>query len=404
MPFDHTAADDRIRVLRVITRLNIGGPSIQAIELSSRLADRGHQTLLAHGALGEGEGDMRYLLDGRRMAVDSIVEIPHLQRRIAPIDDVRAVVEVFQLLRQFRPAIVHTHMAKAGAVGRLATLIYNRTVARERRARLVHTYHGHVLEGYFSSGITSLFLAIERLLARATDRIVAISPRIREELLDELRIGRRDQYRVVPLGFDLRELTSIDATVRQTARDTLHIPRDAPVVTTVGRLTPIKQHGLFLETAALIAASEPRTVFLIVGDGELRRALEEQARALGIADRTRFLGWRRDLAVIYGATDVFLLTSRNEGTPVALIESLAAGVPGVSTDVGGVRDVIDSDEVGLVAPPGDARSLAEQTLSLLADPTRRCAMGERGRQSVVSRYRIDRLVDDIEALYREVLY
>ena len=393
-----------IRVLRVITRLNIGGPSIQAIELSSRLADRGCQTLLAHGALAEGEGDMRYLLDGRSVAADSVIEIPHLQRRVAPIDDLRAVVEIFQLLRRFRPAIVHTHMAKAGAVGRLATMIYNRTVPRERRARLVHTYHGHVLEGYFSSAVTAGFLVIERLLARATDRIVAISPRIREELLDEFHIGRRHQYRVVPLGFDLHELRSIDATARQAARDALHIPRGAPVVTTVGRLTPIKQHGLFLETAALIAASEPRAVFLIVGDGELRGALEQQARALGIADRTRFLGWRRDLAVIYGATDVFLLTSLNEGTPVALIESLAAGVPCVSTDVGGVRDVIDSGEVGLVAPPGDARSLADHTLSLLADPKRRCAMGERGRQSVTSRYRIDRLVDDIEALYREALY
>jgi glycosyltransferase involved in cell wall biosynthesis len=392
-----------MRVLRIITRLNIGGPSIQAIDLTARLADRGHATLLAHGALGEGEGDMRYLLEGRALADGSIVAVDRLQRRLAPIDDAAAVARIVGLMGRFRPTIVHTHMAKAGAVGRTAAIIYNRTVPKRERARLVHTYHGHVLEGYFSPARTRAFLAIERMLARATDRIIAISPRIRDELLGELGIGRPGQYRVVPLGFDLRALAGIDAAARAAARRVLDIPRDAHVVATVGRLTAIKAHQLFLETARLVADRDPAALFLIVGDGELRRELEGAAGSLGIAGRTRFLGWRRVLASIYGASDVFLLTSRNEGTPVALIEALAAGVPGVSTDVGGVRDVIDSEQVGLLAPAGDADALARHILALLADPDRARRMGARGRENVVARYHIDRLVDDIAALYSELL-
>ena len=166
---------DSTRVLRVITRLNIGGPSIQAIELTTRLPERGYRTVLAHGTLGEGEGDMRYLLEGRS---GDLVDVPSLHRRVSPIADLRAASQMFGLMRRFRPAIVHTHMAKAGTVGRLAAIAYNRTVPRAERARVVHTYHGHVLDGYFSAAATSVFVGIERLLARSTDRIVAISPQI----------------------------------------------------------------------------------------------------------------------------------------------------------------------------------------------------------------------------------
>ena len=286
--------------------------------------------------------------------------------------------------------------------GRAAAALYNRSAAAQDRARLVHTYHGHVLEGYFSRAKTAIFVGIERLLARSTDRLIAISPAIRDELLVEHRIGHPGQYRVIPLGFDLSALAAVDDRARAQARASLGLDHASKVVTTVGRLTAIKQHHLFLETARLVAAGDPSAVFLIAGDGELRAPLEQTARDFGLAGRVRFLGWRRDLATIYGATDVFLLTSRNEGTPVALIESLAAGVPGVSTDVGGVRDVLGGD-LGAVAPFGRAEALASAVAQLLADPARRRAMGERGRASVVARYGVDRLVDDIDGLYRELL-
>ncbi|PYR14981.1 MAG: glycosyltransferase family 1 protein [Acidobacteria bacterium] len=391
-----------IRVVRFVTRLNIGGPSIQVVELASRLSARGFETLLIHGEVGPQEGDMSYLLECAA-SPPRTKQLAALKRPISPASDARAAWKVYRLLCEFKPAIVHTHMAKAGAVGRLAALAYNNTAGRRARARLVHTYHGHVLEGYFGLAKTRLFIAAERRLAGVTDRIVAISQRIRDELVQEYRIGRHEQYRVVPLGFDLDALAAIEDEARAVARAALDIPPGATVVTTVGRLTAIKEQRLFLEVAQRVARLHASTVFLIVGDGELREALEAAAVSLGIADRVRFLGWRRDLETVYGATDIFLLTSRNEGTPVALIESLAAGCVGVSTDVGGVADVMPTSDVGLMAPPGDAGQLADHVSRLVAEPGRRRAMGEAGRQRVVAQYGINRLVTDIDGLYRDLL-
>jgi glycosyltransferase involved in cell wall biosynthesis len=392
-----------IRVLRLITRLNIGGPSIQAIELTCRLPARGYNAMLAHGVTGDGEGDMRYLFDGRPRVGYEVVDIPTLQRPLSPLADLQSLRVVLQLIRRFKPAILHTHMAKAGTVGRTAAIVYNRMVAPADRVRLVHTYHGHVLEGYFPPAKTRLFVAIERGLARFTDRIVAISPRIREELLRQYRIGRAGQYRVVPLGFDLSPFAAIGDRERAAARDALQIPRGSPVVTTVGRLTAIKQQDVFLDVARHVAAQIPSALFLIAGDGEDRGELEQIVRAHGLETRVRFLGWRRDLTTVYGATDVFLLTSRNEGTPVALIESMAAGCAGVSTNVGGVADVIVGPEVGRVAPLGDTGQLAAHVVDLLNDPSRRRQLGESGRKHALGRFGIDRLVDDVDRVYRELL-
>jgi glycosyltransferase involved in cell wall biosynthesis len=387
-----------VRVLRVITRLNIGGPSIQAATLTARLRPHGFETTLVHGRLGAGEGDMSYLLSPAATAVYE----PTLQREVAPFDDVRAIRQLYDLMRRVRPAIVHTHMAKAGAVARTAAIFYNRRSSPHERARLVHTYHGHVLEGYFSGPKTALFIAAERRLARVTDRIVAISPQIRHDLLRTYGIGRQEQYVVVPLGFDLSVFEQIDERARLDAREALRIPADASVISTVGRLTAIKQHALFLDAARLIREARPATVFLIAGDGELRKDLESRTRALGLDSHVRFLGWRRDLATIYAATDVFALTSRNEGTPVALIEAMASGVPGVSTNVGGVGDVIVDDSAGRRVPDGDPQAFAAAVIELLAARDRD-EIGQRARRLVVGRFGIERLVMDIATVYRDLL-
>jgi glycosyltransferase involved in cell wall biosynthesis len=391
-----------MRVARIITRLNIGGPSIQAINLSSRLSAYGVETLLIHGSVTNAEGDMAYLLD-RADPRPSTLHVRTLQRQLAPRNDARTTWAIYRALRAFQPQLVHTHMAKAGALGRVAALAYNRTVGRRHRARIVHTYHGHVLEGYFGRTATAVFTEIERRLAPLTDRIVAVSSRVADELVDRYRIGRREQYRIVPLGFELDRLAAVDDSVRARARAALQIASDAHVVTTIGRLTAIKDHNLFLEAAERITANDPTALFLIVGDGELRGTIEARASELRIASRVQFLGWRRDLEVVYGATDVFLLTSRNEGTPVALIESLAAGCAAVSTDVGGVRDVIATPDVGLLASPGDPVALARHVAALLGDPSRRRAMGTAGRRFVLERHGLDRLLGDMDALYRDLL-
>lgn len=388
-----------IPVVRIITRLNIGGPSIQAASLSSALAARGFTTTLIHGRLGPGEGDMSYLV-----AADvTQVFVPMLGRAIQPLADLRALVALVGEMRRRRPRIVHTHMAKAGLLGRLAAVIYNRTRGDAPRTRVVHTYHGHVLEGYFSPLKTSLFISIERLMARSTDAIIAIAPAIRVELLNGYRIGHAEQYRTIPLGFNLAPFAAIDASARIRARRELGIALDTPVVTTVGRLTAIKQHAKLLDIAKLVTERRTNAVFLIVGDGELRGELEAQVARLGLGANVRFLGWRRDLTTVYAATEVFALTSRNEGTPVALIEAMASGVPGVSTNVGGVPTVIANTAMGTLVPLDDDRLFADAVAGLLERPTDAAAMGARGRAHVMAHFDSRRLTDDIERLYRDLL-
>jgi glycosyltransferase involved in cell wall biosynthesis len=386
-------------VARVITRLNIGGPSIQAVRLTAALQADGFTGVLFHGRLGTGEGDMSYLI---QPGADTRF-IQSLCRPLSPVDDLRALVTLYREFRKVKPAIVHTHMAKAGMLGRLAAFAYNRTRGAAPRAKVVHTYHGHVLDGYFSKFMTAVFISIERALATISDRIIAISPAIRQELLETYRIGRADQYRVVPLGFDLAPFAAIDGNARIAARRELNLPPDAPVIATVGRLTAIKQHRLFLDTFKRVLASHPSALAVIAGDGELRDDLTAYAASLGLTDHVRMIGWRRDLPTVYAATDVFLLTSRNEGTPVALIEAMASAVPGVSTNVGGVHDVIGGRDTGRTAAFGDADGLAREINDLLASPDLRRDMGLRAQQRVLAHYDIKRLVGDIATLYRELL-
>lgn len=389
-----------VRVVRIITRLNVGGPSIQAINLSRDLASDGFETCLIHGHLADGEGDMRAFLPTTGVETQYVDD---LVRSISPVKDLRAFWRVYRILRQWQPDIVHTHQAKAGAVGRLAALFYNWRRGSAGGARLVHTYHGHVFEGYFGAPSTRVFLFVERWLARRTHRLVAISAQVKQDLIHTYSVAREGQVTIIPLGFDLDRLLSVCAADRQVARAELQVPDDAVTVTTVGRLTEIKQHTLFLEMASRLARQSDWFVFLIVGDGELRPDLEARAAELGIADRVRFLGWRGDLQTIYGATDVFVLTSRNEGTPVALIEAMAAGVSSVSTDVGGVRDVITGSDVGCLVPFGNPAALADAVGLLVGDPSRRSAVGTAARVSVRERYHGGRLRRDITALYRELV-
>jgi glycosyltransferase involved in cell wall biosynthesis len=394
----HTDTSTPIPVVRVITRLNIGGPSIQATRLG--VLDRdGFSTTLIHGRLGDREGDMSYLIAPETRAI----YLDALCRPLSPLNDLRTLVRLYREIKQARPLILHTHMAKAGMLGRLAAYLYNESRGSAPRVRIVHTYHGHVLEGYFSPFMTGVFVTLERFLARISDRIIAISPAIEHELCDEFGIGRADQYRVVPLGFDLAPFAAVDDAARVRARSELNLPADADVVCTVGRLTAIKQHRLFLDTIAAVARTRPALIALIAGDGELRADLERYAGELGIADRVRFLGWRRDLDTIYAAADVFLLTSRNEGTPVALIEAMASAIPGVSTDVGGVKDVIVSDDLGARVSDASSAALAAQVTRYLDDPALRRASGDRARGVVLARFSLDRLVNDIKGLYRELL-
>lgn len=374
------------RVMRVITRLNVGGPARQALLLTTALRDRGYRADLVVGSEGEREGTLRP--PGLPLTI-----VPTLRREVDLRADLRAARALLRLVRAGRPHIVHTHLAKAGALARLAA----------RRARVpvvVHTFHGHVLDGYFSPTATRAFLAAERRLADWTDVLVGVSAAVRDELL-ALRIGRPDQWRVIPLGLDLGPLIGLPPDPTE-ARRRLRLPAAGPVVGIVGRLVGVKDHATFLDAAARVAAARPEVSFAVAGDGPLRLTLEDRARVL-LGDRVRFTGWVHDLPALYSALDVVALTSRNEGTPVALIEAGAAERPVVATRVGGVADVVRDGDTGLLAPAGDPAALAGEILALLDQPERARAMGRAGRAWVRDRFGAERLVADIVDLYAELM-
>lgn len=369
-------------VARVITRLNVGGPARQALLLTRRLSSE-FPTILASGVVGPHEAEL----------VDPSVTVHQvpLGRPIRPLRDVRALVAVRQLLAHSRVRILHTHMAKAGTIGRLAAFTL------PTRPLLVHTYHGHVLAGYFPRALQRGFVEIERALAKHTSILLAVSPEIRDELLD-LGIGRPAQFCVVPVGLELEPFLQI-AKPAGRLRQEFDIASDAPLVGTIGRLVPIKDHGTLLEAIARL----PDVQLVIVGDGEERHNIEHHLKQLGLERRVHLTGWRTDIADIMSDLDVLALTSRNEGTPVALIEGLAAGCPVVATDVGGVRQVVQDGISGHLVAARDSGGVAVAIGHLIAHPRLRTQMAAAGRRHVRGRFGSEQLIHTVSELYRELL-
>ncbi len=358
--------------------------------LTSRLDPARYESRLVAGSEGEGEASH---LDVFGLTLQNLVRIPALGRELSPHRDLSTVASLVRLMRRERPDIVHTHTAKAGAVGRLAAAIAGVPI-------VVHTFHGHVLDGYFSAAKTRAFVEIERLLARRTSRLIAVTPTVRDQIL-ERGIGRPDQFSVVRLGLDLEPFVSYNQHAGK-LRAELALPADVPLVGIVGRLVPIKAHELFLSAAARVAAAS-RAHFVIVGDGYLRPRIEAQAAALGLMPRIHMLGWRADLPAINADLDVATLSSRNEGSPVALIEAMTAERAVVSTRVGGVADVIDDGRTGVLVPSGNAAALGDAILALIGDPARRRSLGVAARASVYPAYAMSRLIGDIDDLYQQLL-
>jgi glycosyltransferase involved in cell wall biosynthesis len=379
-------------VLRIIARLNVGGPAIHTLLLTAGLNDEIFRSILVSGRPGEQEGDMSYL--ARELGVEPTV-IPEIGRELSWRDDLIAFRKLVKLIRALRPHIVHTHTAKAGAIGRLAALVAGVPIR-------VHTFHGHVFRGYFGPLTSRVYIWIERFLGRFTDCVVAISERQRHDLCNVYRVIPGRRCVVIPLGFDLHHFAASENR-RGEIRRVLGCPEGRQLIGTVGRLVPIKNHQLFLEMARRILDVRDDVGFVIVGDGELRHTLERSAEHLGLSGHVYFLGWRRDLDAVYADLDVVALTSINEGTPVALIEAMAAGRSVVSTDVGGVADVVEHEKTGLLVPSGDAAGCARAVLRLLGDPSLRERMGRAGRERVLARYGGQRLVGDVRSLYLELL-
>ncbi len=363
-----------IRVLRIIARLNIGGPALHVTHLARGLNPARFETMLVTGQVGPGEGDMSDLARGLNWRV-----IPELGRELAPTADAITLIKLWGLIRRFRPHIVHTHTAKAGAVGRVAARLAGVPL-------VVHTFHGHTFRGYWGPFGSRGVVAIEQMLARLTDRLIAVSDRVRDDLI-EFRIAPPEKIAAIPLGLDLEPFAQMERS-----------PSEEPIVGIVGRLVPVKNHALFLEMARRLIRGGFPGRFVVVGDGELRGELEKSTVDLG--DRVAFTGWRRDLPQVYSQLSVVVNTSINEGTPVALIEAMAAGAPVVATAVGGAPDVVRPGETGWLAPGGDADALAESVKAALRDDGRIAA---RAQAEVLERYSKERLIRDVEKLYESLI-
>jgi len=379
------------RAVQLISRLSVGGSVLQAINTAAFLRDLGWDTVLLHGEPGPGEGSMQAIAD--QLGVERVV-LPAMTRELGR-HDARSLAECRRELVRLRPDVVHTHAAKAGAVGRVAARL-------ARAPAVVHTFHGHVLRGYFGPRKERAFRLIERGLARACDRIVAVSDEVRDDLV-ELHVASAAKIDVIPVGFDMRRLSvppERHAELRGALRRELGLPDDALVVTFVGRVVPIKRADRFL--AAALELRDSGAQFVVVGDGEALADVRSSDAARTLGDRVLFTGYRADVAAIYHASDVVVLTSDSEGNPVSLIEAAACGVPVVGTDVGGVRSVVQDGVTGYVVPP-DASLVAARIATLLEDGPLRARLGAAGRERVQARYAAERLAADHDRLYRELL-
>ncbi|MDO8730210.1 MAG: glycosyltransferase [Candidatus Omnitrophota bacterium] len=390
-----------MKVVRLVTRMNMGGPSLHVALLSNGLDPARFSTSLLVGETDPDEGSR---LAWVREGPARLFIIGSLRRAMHPGRDLKAFREILRILWKEQPDLIHTHMAKAGALGRLAGILYNRCGPGRRpgkRALLVHTFHGHVLEGYFSPGVSRAFTAIERWLSRRTDCLIAVSETIRDQLLAK-GIGKAAQWKVIALGVDFSDLGSLPA------------PNGAKPFRCglVGRLVPIKNPALFLQALESISRghSENPVRGRVIGDGPLRREMEETVRRMGIESVVSFTGWQDDRKRCYEDLDAVCVTSRNEGTPLTLIEAMGAGRVVVSTAVGGVGDLLGfqgeiqpgtfrTADRGLLVRDGDAKGLASALETLAGDPSLRRRIAEAGRSYVRERYSHTRLLKDISDLY-----
>ena len=379
--------------------MNVGGPARHVTILHEGLPREGFRSVLVHGEPAADEASFEALLAARGLGS---VRLPGLGRRITPFGDLVALWALLRLIFREQPDILHTHTSKAGTIGRLAAMLLNLTRSRRRRCLLVHTFHGHVLSGYFGPVGNAAVRLTERSLARVSDAIITISPRQRDEIVDRFHIAPGSKVFVIPLGLDLDDLLAQIRPSRR-LRESFGWTGDELVVGYVGRLVPIKDLTTLLAGFAAFARRQPRARLLLVGDGESRADLEAEVKALGLEPVLRFAGWQHDLREVYGAMDIVALTSKNEGTPVALIEALAAGLPVVATSVGGVPDVVRHEQTGLLIASGEPTALAHALERLAGDPNLCHRLGTRGRADVAERFGGRRLVQDVTACYRRLL-
>lgn len=405
-----------MKILRIIARLNVGGPARHVVWLTSELNDDEFQSTLVAGTVPDGEEDMSYLASEK--AVEPIF-VAELSRELS-LKDAISLFKIWRIMNREKPDILHTHTAKAGTVGRTAAFFYRwltwkTLIGKPGRLKVVHTFHGHVFHSYYGRAKTRFFVLIEQILARLiTDRIIVISEQQLQEINGDFKVGRAEQFSVIPLGIDLEPYRDTNER-RQTFRHEIKANGEDIAVGVVGRLTEIKNLELFLKVAALaIRDSSGASIrFVIAGDGHLRKRLEDKAEALGISDSVIFLGNRSDIEAVYAGLDIVALTSLNEGTPLSLIEAMANGRPVIATKVGGVVDLLghmeeshDGFEIcerGIGIEPGSPENFLMGLIYLAKNERLRESLAQKGRAFVENTYSKERLVNDIKSLYRGLI-
>lgn len=391
------------RVLRIFNRLILGGPAFHVTYLTKFL-EPDFETQLLIGTKEPHEQDADFLMQQYGLKP---VEIPNMKRAINWKDDYAAYKQIKTIIHEFKPHIVHTHAAKPGAIGRLAASNSNVPV-------ILHTFHGHVFHSYFGKMKSSFYVQAERYLATKTDRIIAISEQQKEELTRGFNICPAEKMAVIPLGLDLDKFYTGQEIKRHIFRSRYQVKDDEILIGIIGRIVSVKNHAMFLEAIQQVLLKTTRKIrVVIVGDGDLREDLFSQLRSYGIPynyipenakpETIIFTSWLTAMDEVFAGVDIVALSSLNEGTPVSLIEAQAANKPIVTTNVGGVSDVVRENETAMVTPKGDAIAFANALLSLTENDDKRKAMGRHGMYHVREKFDKTRLVHDIRALYYDLL-
>lgn len=380
------------KILRILNRLNVGGPTYNVANLSKYISSDFETQVLA-GFKEPDEASSEYLLNDLNIPYQIV---PNMHRAISPTKDYKAYQFILNEMNRLKPDIVHTHAAKAGALGRLAAIN-----AKQKPKAILHTYHGNVFDGYFSPLKTKIILGIERFLATKSNAIVSISETQKKDLVEKYRIAPAEKIHIIPLGFDLTKFQTNQAAKRKSFRESYSISADTVVISITGRLAPVKNHALFIEALSIIKGktSIPFVVF-VVGDGELMDQTQQLAKEKGVL--IIFTSWRKDIDYINAGSDIIALSSINEGTPVSIIEAMAAEKAVLCTNVGGVADVVKHEQNGLLSSL-DPQDFADQLLRLINDSSLRNSLSQNAAQHVSQQFSYHRLVNDMENLYNHLL-
>ena len=391
---------ENIKVLHIITRFDKGGSAQNTYLSLLGLRKKNYQLSLVSGLSLESE--MKYEeikakeKDIQILKSEGIefTQCPFLLRRINIIKDLKAFFDIWRIIKKYNPLIVHTHSSKAGLMGRLAAKLAGTPI-------IVHTPHGHVFFGYFGPLKTKLFIILEKLASRITDKIVALTNREKKDHI-LFKIAEEDKFSVIYSGIELNILKESSSEEKQNLKKELGIPENSLIVGTAGRLVPVKGPEFLVKASKYITSKYPDTYFMFTGDGPLEQDLKRKALEMGISDNIIFLGWRDDLAKIISIYDIFVLPSLNEGMGRVLVEAMALGKSIVASNVGGIPDLVIHGKNGFLIPPKNPKELAKYIQVLLEDKDKREKMGLAGKEMAYN-FTGERMVEKIANLYKKLL-